>query len=557
MNKLWVLTRTLLKNGGETFPRFKGKKGGRTKTGLFVALIMLAFFPLAIVFAGMIAKLYEALAPLGQEGFVLALGFGVVSIGVFFLGIFYVAGIFYFSRDIENLLPLPLKPSEILGAKLVVALVFEYLTGIVILLPVLISFGLKSGGGIVYYLYSGIIFFVLPIIALVPAALINMIIMGFTNLAKNKDRFRIVGGVIALFLGLGMNIFIQRFAGTATNPEELQRIILEGNNSFMGIAANIFPGSKMAASALINSGNLDGLFHLFTFLLLAIFSLVLYFFLGQFLYFKGVVGISEAPSARKRLDGERLERTVRRSSPVKSYTLKELRLLFRTPVYFLNCVVMNFLWPLFLLIPLFTQPEAFKMLLMVESFVQDSQRGGIVLAIFFALSLFVSATNSIASTTFSREGQNIFVNKYLPIDYRKQLLAKLLSAVIMGFAGILSSLIIATFLFNLPGYLLFSLIIVGFLGTVFSSLLGMLIDLNFPKLDWDNEQKAVKQNFNSIITLLLSLAVAGIAILSALKFPIGFGTMFLAIFLGCSLLNLVFYKILMTKGVELFAQIEI
>ena len=164
---------------------------------------------------------------------------------------------------------------------------------------------------------------------------------------------------------------------------------------------------------------------LFTFLLWQFSPLFYIFFSANFFYFKGVVGISEAPSARKGWMENGLERTVRRSSPVKSYTLKELRLLFRTPVYFLNCVVMNFLWPLFLLIPFFTQPEAFKMLLMVESFVQDSQRGGIVLAIFFALSLFVSATNSIASTTFSREGQNIFVNKYLPIDYRKQLLAKL------------------------------------------------------------------------------------------------------------------------------------
>lgn len=556
MNKFWTLTKVLLKTSGENFPRLKGKKTGKVKNVFLIALIGLAFLPLVIITAGLIANLYDALLPIGQEGLALALGIGLVAISIFFLGIFYVAGVFYFARDIESLLPLPLSASEILGAKLIVTLAYEYLTELVVLLPILIVYGFKSKGGVLYYLYGGIIFLVLPVIALVPAALLNMIILGFTNLAKNKDRFRVVGGVIAIFLGLGLNIILQKFAGFTGNPQKLQQMFLEGNNSFVGLVARLFPGARFAALALIKSRTVAGLLNLFLFVLVCVGFLLLYFIIGQLLYSRGVVGSSEAPSGRKGLTFTQLGNNVRQNSALKSATLKELKILFRTPIFFLNCVLMNFLWPAFLLIPLLTQPEMFKYFHLLECLIKDERMGGIVLSVTFAFSLFLSATNGITASSISREGQNLFINKCLPLNYKTQLLSKVLSGIILSSTGILI-LAVTVFIFTrLPLQLLFLLLVVGFLAIIFPCLLGILIDLNFPKLDWDNEQKAVKQNFNVILNLLLSLALAGVWILLAVKFRIGFTAMLLLIILISALLNLILYKILVTKGVELFARLE-
>ena len=88
---------------------------------------------------------------------------------------------FYFSRDIENLLPLPLRPVEILAAKFTVTLLYEYLTEILFLAPILIAFGIKSHGGIFYYFNAAVIFLTLPIAPLVYASIISMIIMRFNQ----------------------------------------------------------------------------------------------------------------------------------------------------------------------------------------------------------------------------------------------------------------------------------------------------------------------------------------------------------------------------------------
>jgi ABC-2 type transport system permease protein len=464
MSKVFILTRVLLKNGNLGFSP-SGRSGKRKiKTSLFLGLMILAFLPLALSFGFFTANSYEVLAAIGQEGLVMALALSLISFTVFFLGIFYVNGVFYFSQDIESLLPLPLKPAEILGAKLAVTLIFEYLSQLVFLLPVLIAFGFKSGGGILYFLYGLIVFLVFPLIPLILATLINMVVMTFTNLTKNKDRFRIVSGIIALFIAVGLNMFIQKFTGETTNPQELQRIIMEGNNSFANLVAGIFPSTRFAVLALINRASWVGLVNLIFLLLITLGFLGIFFLLGQRLYFRGVVGISEAASRRKRLSEEEFSRSTRQNSGIKSYTLKELRILFRTPTYFLNCILMNFLWPLFLIIPIMTQPDRGDFLQLVGSFISDEGRTGIVLAGAFVLTVFVSATNNITSTSISREGRNFFVLKYLPMSYEKQIMAKVLSGVAMGLVGLLVLIIAALVLLSPPLYLVLLTLIAGVIG---------------------------------------------------------------------------------------------
>jgi ABC-2 type transport system permease protein len=84
----------------------------------------------------------------------------------------------------------------------------------------------------------------------------------------------------------------------------------------------------------------------------------------------------------------------------------------------------------------------------------------------------------------------------------------------------------------------------------------MLIDLHFPKLDWDNEQKAVKQNFNSVINMFLSLLFAGISLLLVFIFRLKLPLAFLLIVAVYGLLDLLLYRILLTRGAKQLAEME-
>lgn len=553
MSKLIALTKVLLKAGTGSSSSKKNKK--QIKGILLGLLLVLAFTPIAIEFGKFLSVAYDGLHSIGQEAVILAFGLSIVSVTIFFFGIFYAMGIFYFSMDVENLLPLPFKPWHIMGAKFAVVLIYEYLTELIFFMPTLMTYGIKSSAGILYYAYGVIIFLLLPIVPLVIASIINMIIMRFTNIAKNKDRFRLIGGIIAMFSGIGINIYIQRFTQNI-DQSQVTEMFTEGNNSLVDLVTNIFPSTKIAVSSLINSANTNGFINLILFIVITVAALIIFIILGEALYFKGVMGVSETTSKRKVLSSNELTRNTTQSSSVKVYLLKELKLLFRTPIYFMNCVLINFLWPIFILIPLFSQKGDTGQIAQISKLLKDGKGAGIALGIFFAFVVFASCSNGISSTSISREGKNLFILKYIPMKYTKQLMAKVLSAVALGMSGMVMVSIVGIAILKIPLDLVLLMIIVGTLGILFTSFIGMFIDLNFPKLNWDTEQKAVKQNLNVMISMIICIAIAGLTVFMIFKFKLTKWSSFILIVALYATLDVVLYYLLGTKGAKMLRKIE-
>lgn len=556
MSRYLVLTKVMLKNAN--LFSLKSAKTGKTqiKKILLAALIFAAFLPTMFAIGMMIYEGYGVLHEIQQEGLLLGMSFSLVSMTVFFFSIFYVMSVFYFSKDIESLLPLPLKPSEILAAKFTVTLLYEYLTEFLFLAPVLIGYGIAGRLGVLYYLYGIAVFLTLPVVPLVYASILSMVIMRFTNIGKNKDRFRVIGGILVMFIAIGANMYIQRMTGASFTPEQLQNMLTQGNNSLVNLISGIFYSNRFAVIALLNGNASKGLVNLLIFALIAGLFVALFLNLSEGLYFKGVIGLSEAGSRRKKYTEKELHRSVRESSAFAAYTLKELKLLFRTPAYFMNCVLMNFLWPVFLLIPFIAQPGQMKELGNLGTVITSGGNEAAVLAVAFAVSTFITSTNGITSSAISREGSNIYVSKYLPISYKTQIMAKVLSGMGMGAVGTIMMIIPAALIIKFPLYLIVLIAAVSVPGITFSAFSGMLIDLNFPKLVWDNEQKAVKQNFNIVLNMLVSVIAAGVTAFALIALNFTLWATFFILMILFGVLDVLLYVILSTTGVRLFAKIE-
>lgn len=557
MSNYIALTKILLKNSLTSFTNNKkGKKNSNIKNIALAALVFISLLPLAGAIGATVWAAYPVLKSIGQEGIVFAFGFMMVSMIILFFGIFYVMNIFYFSNDTESLLPLPLRPSTIMGAKFTVTLIYEYLTELLFLAPVILAYGIVSKAGIVFYLYSIIGFLTLPAIPLVYAGIINMVLMRFTNISKNKDQLRIIGGVVAMFGAIFVNMKSQSFFGSFDNPEQIKAIMLQGDNSLLGIMTSIFPANKLLSIALVNSSNMKGLINILLYLGISLLFIALFLTIGESLYFKGLVGVTETKSKRKKLTDEQFDKSVVKNSIVKSYTIKELKLLVRTPVYFINCVLMNFIWPVFLLIPFFANPESGKSLSDMRSFLESGNYEGILLAIAFGAILFASGGNGITSTAISREGTNIFISKYLPVSYHEQILGKIFSGVALGLVAMLSMLAAVIIVTQPSVYLIICIVITGGLGVFFTSIVGMLIDLNFPKLHWDNEQKAVKQNMNVVVQMLLSAITAAAIIIPTIFLKLNLWIVFAVLVVLFAFADAVIYGLIKAAGVKLFNKIE-
>lgn len=554
MSKLLMLAKILLKNGSSDLG--KGKKGKTTKTIFMSIILALCFLPMILGFTAFLSNGYDLLAPMKQEGIIIGFTIAIISLTIFFFGFFYVVNAFYFSKDIENLLPLPLAPFEILGAKFLVVLAYEYITEAVFFFPIIIMFGIKSSAGAIYCIYSVIIFLLLPVVPLVVVSLINMIIMRFTNIGKNKERFKLIGGIVGLFAGLGLNIYIQRFAQASMQPEQITKVLISGNNSLAGVTTKIFPGTNLSVNSILYCNSLKGLIYMILFLLVTVLAFTLFLLIGEELYFKGVIGVSEVSSKRKKISSIEMEKVTVQSSVIKAYSIKELKLLFRTSIYFMNCILMNFLLPLIILFSILVQSKSSASFKEIGKFVNLGTYNNTILAGAFAYLIFISTSNAITATAISREGENLYVCKYIPVSYTKQIIGKVIPGIIMSLVGMIMTFIPLIVVFKFRLYLISIILITGILAIFFSNLTGILVDLNFPKLHWDNEQKAVKQNLNVMINMAIGVAAGALLIYSTVKFSLSFTTVIVSIVIIFGFIDVLLFNLLGTYGAKLFSKIE-
>jgi ABC-2 type transport system permease protein len=554
MNKYIVLTKVLLKNGSNSASMKKNSK--IRKVALWI-IILLALLPTIKLFSIFVSSAYDYLYKIGQQGLILSLGISFTSIFIFFFAIFYSINVLYFSKDIDLLLPLPLKPWEILLSKFTVILIYEYLTEIFILLPILLVYGYKSSGGPLYFIYSAVLFLIVPIIPIAAASILNMIIMSFTNIGKHRDILKILGGVFAMIFAIGLNVVLQKMTISSQNYENIFKMINEGNNSLVSLSNRFFPGSTLSASSLVYSSSFRGFENLILFIVLNILVISLFSILGQYLYFKGAQGGSEISSKRKELDYSKLNKVSSRNSKFKALLLQEMKSLFRTPVYFMNCILVNIIIPIVLFIPLLVQPESFHKLNALVNIKVTLTTTMICIVISLAAGLILGASNSITSTAISREGENIFVKKYLPVSYSTQIMAKVISGAVVAITSIFLILIVLKLFEKIPIYLLIISLLVSFIGILLTSMTGILIDLRFPKLHWDNEVKAVKQNFNTFINTIISFILTGILIFSMINFYSYINEVAILGLCIIVILNFILYKVVNSKGISMFENIEI
>lgn len=554
MNKTWKLAIVMLKSAG---PLWASKKGSGWKSALLLGVIAVGFLPLVFAGVSFLSGLYDNLALIGQETALLGLGFSLVSLIIFLLGIFYVISVFYYSQDVEQLLPLPLKPAEILGAKFLVALLYEYLSGLILLAPLLITYGVKSGGGVLYSLFAFILYLLIPVLPLVLAVFPVMLFMRFTNWGKKKDLFRVIGGLIALVLAVLFQFFVQSKAEDLADIERVQHMILSGEMNILQLVTQMFPPSEWAALALSQAGGLSGIGYLALLTLLSAVSIYLFLQAGNRLYFAGVMGISESAAKRKKLDAASVSRLTGARSALAAYVSKEWKILWRTPVYLLNCVSYSLFMPLILLIPFIGRSgERNGMWALIGRLVMNEGTAGISLAVGTAVLLLIAGLNSTSVTAITRDGQGFFMNKCLPIPYRQILLAKLVPGTLLSLVCLLLLVAEATWLFGLSPHFGMMLLLTGVPGIILMNMLAIMVDLRLPKLGWGSEQEAVKQNLNTLFPALFGIVTGGLLVLGA--FWLDWTLVSAAVVLTTLfvILDLVLYRVLVTKGVQWMENIE-
>ena len=191
--------------------------------------------------------------------------------------------VFYFSKDLDYILPLPLKPSEILVSKLNVILVTEYIMEIMFALAPIIVYGILTSAGPIFYIVALLVLLIFPIIPILIATFIIMIIMSFSKGAKNKDRFKLIAPILGIIIALVISFSV---SGTSEISDDQLIEILMQANSMVEVVSDSLPVIKPAINAIVDSSFIEFL------KLLGVTAIIyiVFILIGNKLYFRGAVG---------------------------------------------------------------------------------------------------------------------------------------------------------------------------------------------------------------------------------------------------------------------------
>jgi ABC-2 type transport system permease protein len=546
MRKLKSLVLAMLKNTFSMVDQGKRKKSSKILLYGFALLMIVAFLPTLAMLHFLTIDAVDLLAPFQQTGVIIALLFNSLALMIFFFGIFLIPAVFYFSRDIETLLALPLKPVEILVSKFTVTLIYEYLTLALFFIPVISGFARAVSPDLLFYVFAIIVFLILPIIPLVLAGLIIMLIMWLIPFAKNRDFFNMISGGIALIFALWLNYAL---AGLATVTEgDLINMLIEGNNSLIALFQSFIPNIPFAISAVVN----NDIIQLLISLAITVGIFAGFLLLSQVLYFRGVIGVNETSSSRRQLSSKDFSRSTRSQKAIVTYLLKELRLLFRTPIYLMNCVSINVLLPVLFIIMTASFPEEEDLFAIILTIPWDNVLAiSLASAFGVAFGLVMGSMNMVSATAISREGQHVYFMKMIPMEIMDQLHAKSLSGFLLSLLGLILTVIPAAYFLKAPWYILAIFSVMAILGSLFINYLSIIVDVIHPKLVWETEQAAVKQNINFIFTMLPSFGLAYLLVWLAFNFDFDY-----RIFAPASFLVMIVLTLITIQAAKMVARVR-
>lgn len=502
MNKVLKLTKIFLKN---SFSNMDAKMGVTSKNSKNKFILYgILFLYLAVLVTFFSYNLINGLITINQQtvfiGIILFIVFGVVIAQAIFSSI----NILYFTKDSEYLLPLPLKPYQIILARTNVMLVVQFLIiALVGLLPLGI-YGILTNASISYYILMLISVLLLPILPVLLICILVMIIMSLARLTKNRNKFQVLAYILLLVIVVVFSISISSVKGDISNEEMAQMIVQA--NGMIEIAKGYFPTLDFLINALTTSSLVVAIIEILKTIGITIVGFLIYMFIAQKIYFKGLVG-NLFSSDSKNKNKEVNQKKYINSKLYRSYVGKEFKNLVRNPIFLMQCLLPAILIPVLMMGVVYSgmssQSEDMSQITQITSMMETNTffMACIILCVIQFFSMFIY----ISITAISREGENAVFMKYIPVSLYKQYIYKCIPNIIMNVVTIVICLAVAQYLLKLPIITIILLFIVATVIGTLQSIVMIIIDLKRPKLSWDSEYAVVKQNFNLIFPMIIGM----------------------------------------------------
>ena len=508
MKKILELTKVFLKT---SFSNMEAQTMGNNKSKLGMAFLYLF---LIVYLGGIIGFLsynvIDGLISIQQEAVFIGLIL-LMTIGfTLFQSIFSSINVLYFTKDSEYILPLPLKPSEIILARTNVIIIMEYIVELIISLVPLIIYGVMTGAGIIYYITMLIALILIPIFPVLLISTIVMFVMSFSKIVRNKNRFQLIATVIVLIFSVVPGMSFSTFDEEITQEQMIQLVMQA--NGLVDLIKGYFPTLAPLTTALTTTSLFEVLISILETIGISFIALIIYVFIAEKIYFKGLVG-NLFSGNKKKGKVDLSKNNFRNSKLYKSYIGKEFKLLFRNPIFLMQCLVPAVLIPI-IMIGIFAlnfKDISQEELQEITSLIPTDTL--VVVSVILGIIQFFFMFSYISITAISRDGNNAVFMKYAPVSLYKQYMYKIAPNYIINTIMIILTLVMLQYFLKMPLITLALIFVISMAMSALQSILMLIIDLKKPKLEWDSEYAVVKQNMNLMYPMILSLVNIGVIVL--------------------------------------------
>lgn len=467
----------------------------------FTAFVLLfVVIPVTIMTGFFTFILTKGLMQTGHPEFGIKLMYGLISIFTVVFGINVIFNELYFEDDISYLLPLPLKPEELVLSRFLAVFVGENMMQFAVVIAVVTGFGIAHPMNVLQWIISLAAGFLLPVIPMAVIAIAGMLLMTFTRFIKKKETVRRISyAIIILILAAGAMMLV------SIDISEIVIFIIEGTASnvlFVKILDIIFPQTGLIADFMATGS----VWPILVFAAICLLSLVLLSACARLFYMESVTRLNETTHVQKNAASS--QSVVFRSAGMTLF-IKEMRILVRTPAFMTNCVAANFVWPVFVLIFAKIMRADLGRAGLSAYFAEQPHKTA-AMAVILAITMVTAAMNCLGSDSFSREGKGFDYIKFIPVSYKLQWNVKTAASMVWTLAGTVPFFAFFVIYAGFDVITAVLTIVLVIASSFFVTELGMLLDSLNPKLFWLDALSALRENYNTVFCMGITIVLCGL-----------------------------------------------
>lgn len=537
MEKLSSLLKASMSGGLQLF-KYRGKTEKSRKImpvalGLLIGLMM--FLSANAIMIGLKEE--------GAETAILSVYTITTAIIILMEGSYKSVDLLFKPRDNDALLAMPIPRSTIVLSRIIKFYLFELIYCLIFLLPAIITYAINVPVEPTFYLVAITMILLVPVVPIAISCMLGLIISAVSGRFKHKSFFQVVLSFIALFATAGLVIVVNTSPdfhgpGFVALSNKLTELCFSAS-TFVGLTEN-FDILRYILYIVVNLA------------VLAIAVFIISKFCFQIISKLSIINHTESKNTKY---------SFKKHSQTFAIIKKEITRYFNTPVLLMNTAIgLVFFIVAVGALCLKFDDVANSMISSVEDFpLTIDQLHSFLPGVTFAMVAFASLLTCITATMISLERRAINILKSLPISGVKVMMTKVLAAVllIVPVTGLGSVIMAIKFQFGIIETLL---VLIGVIVMpLVTELIGILINLKYPRFDADNDAAVVKQSASVMIATFLGLGMVlgTISATFAAVFFTGQTTGLLIIDAIYITLTLILYFIIVKRGEKRYLALQI